>query len=168
MQATEFDVTKISTVVVNPTKVTADQLKNSGVATVTYGAKKGDVITFLESYDDNTVIGRPINGSDNYEILVACQRNGTEDWYSLSDIRRLDHEMKPIDKFRGEMRDLPNDFARLEELKGKTIVAGKAIEYKVVKSFHLNAETGRMAPDTDDEGNILLRNRTAYELSWKK
>lgn len=168
MKASEFNVEDIATVVTNPVSISVDALKNSGTVTATYGAKQGDVIVFLEEYDENTVIGRPIQGAANSEILVAVVRNGNPDWYSLADVRRADHEMSPIDAFRKEMRELPNDFVRLETLKGKTIYAGNAIAYKVVKSFHANPDTGRMAPDTDEEGNILLRERTAYELHWKE
>lgn len=168
MKASEFNVENIATVVTNPVSISVDALKNSGTVTATYGAKQGDVIVFLEEYDENTVIGRPIQGSANSEILVAVLRNGNADWYSLADVRRTDHEMNPIDTFRKEMRELPNDFVRLETLKGKTICAGQVVKYKVVKSFHVNPETGRMAPDTDEEGNVLLRERVAYELNWKE
>lgn len=166
MQASEFDVAKIKTSNDGFTTVSSEELKNSGVTIATYGIKDGDHITFLESYDENTIQGRPVG--TGIEVLVAVLRNGKEDWYSLSDVRRADHEMKAVDKFREMMRALPNDLMRLEKLQEiGTIVAGKPVEYQVVKSFS-KGEDGRMHPDTDEDGNILLRKRTTYEIKEAK
>jgi hypothetical protein len=179
MNSKDFDVSKITTVVTNQTEVTYEQLQQSGASSsVTYGIKVNDTIEFLDNYDDPSLItGRRIVNKNMtpeevknapVEILVAVMRNASPSWYSISDCRRMDLNMKPVDDFREKMLSFSNDHERLQALAGTTIKASnKKIEYEVVKKF-VRDENGRMTPEVDSEGKIIPnpRKRVTYETTW--
>lgn len=178
MQAKDFKVEEISTVITNPATVAVEDLKNSGASSAaTYGIKEGDTIEFLESYNDpKAITGRKITNKNMtpeqlanapVEVLVGVLRNGQPDWYSLADCRRQDIDMKPVDEFRASMLKFNNDLERLNALVGTTIKAGEKIEYNVVKAFERNAD-GRMTPVLGTDGKPEPRARVTYEVEWIK
>lgn len=168
----KFDATSIA-FAGQDTNVSLEDLAKSGSTVVSFGIRNGETIVFLsqEDYKDpQYVCARPIGDNGAKELLVAVYRGTdgtTPGWYSISDIRRIDHAMQPIDEFvRTDMRQYVDDKARLLALAGKTIKAGNAIKFQVVDRFVEDPATKKLAPAKNENGEVLLKMRGSYEITW--
>ena len=168
----KFDVSSIA-FAGQDTNVSLEDLAKSGSTVVSFGIRNGETIVFLsqEDYQDPKYLcARPIGDNGSKELLVAVYRGAdgtTPGWYSISDIRRVDHALQPIDAHvRTDMRQYVDDKARLLALAGKTIKAGDAIKFQVVDHFEADPETKKLAPAKNENGEVILKVRGSYEITW--
>lgn len=120
-----------------PAKVDFDALTGVGEPRNGYGMNVGDVVDFPETKEDIELMEIPIreNGPKQYVVLVV--KNGKQAWLGLSNLRRMDHEMKPVHPVAEALTEairaqaLPNDDkTRLELVLGKKITAKEPVTYK--------------------------------------
>lgn len=120
-----------------PEEVKFDDLTGVGEPRNGYGMNVGDVIDFPETKEDIKLMAIPIreNGPKQYVVLVL--KNGKQAWLGLSNLRRMDFEMKPVHPVAEALAEaitkqaLPNDDkTRLNLVLGKKITATEPVTYK--------------------------------------
>lgn len=144
-----------------PTKVDFNALEGIGEPRNGYGMAVGDTVEFPDTEQDIELMAIPIreNGPKQYVVLV--KKNGKQAWFGLSNLRRMDHEMKPVHLVAKTLAEqvnaqaLPNDDkTRLKLMLGKSITARESVTYK-----EAIFEDGTRTNDTRDRttANLIFK-----------
>lgn len=105
-----------------PKPLNVETLKTTGESFISYGLSNGDVVEFPDNADEVVAVEQPIRqGFTATQRLLQVKKNGKYTWLSLGVLNRTDYNREPTCPFCGEMVELPNDWARIEHLFGKTI-----------------------------------------------
>lgn len=145
-----------------PTKVDFSALEGVGEPRNGYGMNVGDVVEFPDTEQDIELMAIPVreNGPKQYVVLV--KKNGKQAWFGLSNLRRMDYEMKPVHLVAATLTEqvraqaLPSDDkTRLKLMLGKSITATEAVTYK-----EAIFEDGTRTNDTRDRttANLIFGN----------
>lgn len=120
-----------------PTEVKFNDLTGVGEPRNGYGMSVGDVIDFPETKEDIKVMAIPIRENGPKQHVVLVLKNGKQAWFGLSNLRRMDSEMKPVHPAAKDLTEaitkqaLPNDDkTRLQLVLGRKITATEPVTYK--------------------------------------
>ena len=105
--------------------VSLAELKDAGIAFVSYGLENGDEVEFPKDASQLEIREQPIRvGQSPLQYLILVLKNGKMDWVSLGSMCRVGLDKKNPSKFSQDLYDLQNHKARVESLFGRKIKVG--------------------------------------------
>lgn len=108
-----------------------EALKGKGQGIISYCLSVGDVFEFPDTPEQVQVTTRQVRPNSNAEeTLILGMKNGKPAWFSVGNLRRLDHKMVPVHPVAEALKDAEDDAVRVEMCFGKKITANEEVTFK--------------------------------------